>query len=204
MSPARLMAALHAAVKREDQSTDALLTGVSVEEDAGSYHLVFPEGGAFAMRLLSQGSAHQLIGEAFASVLGHPVAFDCVEGSCKLVNPAAAGPADFGTVSAAEAAAPAPGFDEGYYAAQDAYAAEYEELGGAYGDYEPAPAAEEPAAFDPGAYRAQREQEAAAGSAPAAAAFEEAAVPAPLDDEAANSIADALSVFGGGIKFEEV
>ena len=204
MSPARLMAALHAAVKREDQSTDALLTGVSVEEDAGSYHLVFPEGGAFAMRLLSQGGAHQLIGEAFASVLGHPVAFDCVEGSCKLVNPAAAGPANFGSVSAAEAAAPAPSFDEGYYAAQDAYAAEYEELGGAYGDYEPAPAAEEPAAFDPGAYRAQREQEAAAGSVPAAVALEEAAVPAPLDDEAANSIADALSVFGGGIKFEEV
>ena len=202
MSPARLMAALHAAVKREDQSTDALLTGVSVEEDAGSYHLVFPEGGAFAMRLLSQGSAHQLIGEAFASVLGHPVAFDCVEGSCKLVNPAAASPADFGSVSAAEAAAPAPSFDEGYYAAQDAYAAEYEEPGSTYGDY--APAAGEPAAFDPGAYRAQREQEAAAGSAPAPAALEDVAAPAPLDDEAANSIADALSVFGGGIKFEEV
>ena len=206
MSPARLMAAIHAAVKREDESTDALLTGVSVEQDASGYHLVFPESGGFAMRLASQGSTRQLIEGAFASALGHPVAFDCVAGSCKVVNTAAA-PASFGSVSAADAAAPAPDYDEGYLEAQSAYADSYVEPDYGYDSYAPEPAfSPEPPAFDPAAYAAEREQEAAAGAAsvPEPAQLQEMAAPAPLDDATANSIADALSVFGGGIKFEEV
>ncbi|MGN0073292.1 MAG: DNA polymerase III subunit gamma/tau [Coriobacteriales bacterium] len=207
MSPARLMAAIHAAVKREDESTDALLTGVSVEQDAGGYHLVFPESGGFAMRLASQGSTRQLIENAFASALGHPVAFDCVAGSCKVVNPDAPAPAAvFGSVSAAEAAAPAPSYDEGYLEAQAAYADSYEEPPYAYDGYVPEPAYAPEPAFDPAAYAAEREQEAASGAAsiPAAEELREMAEPAPLDDATASSIADALSVFGGGIKFEEV
>ena len=222
MSPARLMAAIRTEVKREDVATDALLNGVSVEQDATGCHLVFPAGGDFAMRLVSQGNGHELLSRAFKNVLGAGVAWDCRTASAGTSKPAAKSTASFGAVSATEAAAPAPDYDDGYLdALADSYA------GGGYDDYAPVsgPAnggfAEAPqgqsapvddfGGFDPGAYMAQREADAAADAAAVAEATVQELEPSagfgtgsPVDEATASELSDALSVFGGGIKFEEV
>ena len=101
-------------------------------------------------------------------------------------------------------------------------------VGGGYDDYAPVEApVDVPAAggfesappsggndfggFDPNAYMAQREAEVAANAA--AVSQETATEPepdagfgfgAPVDEATANELSDALSVFGGGIKFSEV
>lgn len=223
MSPTRLMAAIRTEVKREDVAIDALLNGVTVENDANGYHLVFPAGSDFAMRLVTQGNGHDLLVRAFKNILGAPAAFDCRSASAAKPKAEANPAVSFGAVSATEAAAPAPDYDDGYLdALADSYA------GGGYDDYAPSDAPiDVPAAggydnaqpvggndfggFDPGAYMAQREAEAAAN---AAAVSEQAAQEpdpsdgfafrAPVDEATANELSDALSVFGGGIKFSEV
>ena len=231
MSPARLIAAIRTAVKREDVATDALLNGVAVEHDEAGYHLVFPASGTFAMKLVMQGAAHELLKRAFESVIGQPVGFDCkLAGSATAAasKPAAQQPVSFGTVSAVEAAAPVSDYDDGYLdALADSYAGGYDDYAAA--DEPPvdvpaampaaaSSAAPEPApaddfgGFDPGAYMAQREADAAAAAADVTAeAASQPQEPAsafgtgsPVDSATASELADTLSVFGGGIKFEEM
>ena len=223
MSPTRLMAAIRTEVKREDVAIDALLNGVTVENDDSGYHLVFPAGSDFAMRLVTQGNGHDLLSRAFKNILGAPTAFDCRAASAGKQKAEAKSAASFGAVSATEAAAPAPDYDDGYL---DALADSY--VGGGYDDYAPVEApVDVPAAggfesappsggndfggFDPNAYMAQREAEVAANAA--AVSQEAASEPepdagfgfgAPVDEATANELSDALSVFGGGIKFSEV
>ena len=219
MSPTRLMLAIHTEVKREDVATDALLNGVSVEHDASGYHLVFPATGSFAMKLVTQGNGHALLAKAFENILGEPTAFDCKlagDGATSSSKPAARSAASFGSVSATEAAAPAPDYDDGYLdALADSYSGGYDDCASADAPVDipdgPAPAGNDFGGFDPGAYMAQREAEAAADAAAisTAAAAEPQPAPAfgggsPVDETTANELADALSVFGGGIKFEEV
>ncbi len=229
MSPARLIAAIRTEVKREDMATDALLNGTSVEHDANGYHLVFPADGVFAMKLVEQGNARDLLKRAFAAVLGGPTPFDCTLAGGAEKKPTAAKQAvSFGQVSAVEAAAPASDYDDGYL---DALADSY--VGG-YDDYSvpddlppvdmPADtvAPQEPAAnvapaadgFDPGAYMAQHEAESAVDAAGAAAAAQAVAIASEpeaasvassaVDEAAASDLASTLSVFGGGIKLEEL
>ena len=81
MSVERLLAAVLTIVKREDVATGALLNGISLEEDAGKYHLLFPSSAEFAMKLASTGDARELIGRAFEEALGSPVSFECRIGS---------------------------------------------------------------------------------------------------------------------------
>lgn len=77
----RLLAALLAVVRREDASIGALLSGVSLAEEDGQYHLLFPTGSEFQMRVVGGTDAKALIGKAFVEVLGHEAQFDCRIGS---------------------------------------------------------------------------------------------------------------------------
>ena len=81
MSPERLLAALLSVVRREDAATGALLSGVSLAEEDGHYHLLFPTGSDFQMRIVGGPDAKAIIGRAFAEVLGHEASFDCRIGS---------------------------------------------------------------------------------------------------------------------------
>ncbi len=216
MSPARMMAAIHAAVKAEDIATDALLDGVEVEHDGAGYHLAFPAAGEFAMNLLQHGQANELLTRVFAKVAGVGVGFDMRKKADASVSAATAAPS-FGSVSAVEAAAPVSVVDDGYLAAQDAYVDEYvDEEYDPYGadDSVPAPAPidEVPPslddAFDPAAYMQSRETPVIPDEAAPAPDFD-AVAPMPEFDPhqqapAPEGLADALSVFGGGVKFEEI
>ncbi len=81
MSAERLLAAVLAVVRREDAATGALLSGVSLAEEDGQYHLLFPTGSEFQMRVVNGPDAKALINKAFAETLGNPVSFDCRIGS---------------------------------------------------------------------------------------------------------------------------
>ncbi|MEI3376834.1 MAG: DNA polymerase III subunit gamma/tau [Coriobacteriales bacterium] len=81
MSPERLLAALLSVVRREDAATGALLSGVSLAEEDGQYHLLFPTGSDFQMRIVNGPDAKAIINKAFAEVLGHEAHFDCRIGS---------------------------------------------------------------------------------------------------------------------------
>ena len=81
MSTERLLAAVLAVVRREDAATGALLSGVSLAEEDGQYHLLFPTGSEFQMRVVNGPDAKALINKAFAEALGNPVSFDCRIGS---------------------------------------------------------------------------------------------------------------------------
>lgn len=81
MSTERLLAAVLAVVRREDAATGALLSGVSLAEEDGQYHLLFPTGSEFQMRVVNGPDAKALINKAFAETLGNPVSFDCRIGS---------------------------------------------------------------------------------------------------------------------------
>ena len=81
MSTERLLAAVLAVVRREDAATGALLSGVSLAEEDGQYHLLFPTGSEFQMRIVNGPDAKALINKAFAEALGNPVSFDCRIGS---------------------------------------------------------------------------------------------------------------------------
>ncbi len=81
MSIERLLAAVLTVVKREDVATGALLNGISLEEQNGTYHLLFPTSAEFAMRIANAGDARALIGRAFEEVLGEQVNFECRIGS---------------------------------------------------------------------------------------------------------------------------
>ena len=81
MSTERLLAAVLAVVRREDAATGALLSGVSLAEENGQYHLLFPTGSEFQMRIVNGPDAKALINKAFAETLGNPVSFDCRIGS---------------------------------------------------------------------------------------------------------------------------
>ncbi len=216
MSPARMMAAIHAAVKAEDIATDALLDGVEVEHDGAGYHLVFPAAGEFAMNLLQHGQANELLTRAFAKVAGVGVGFDMRKKADASASAAAAAPS-FGSVSAVEAAAPVGVVDDGYLAAQDAYVDEYvDEEYDPYGvdDSVPAPAPVDEVppslddAFDPAVYMQSRETPAMPDDAAPAPDFDAVAPMPEFNPQeqapAPEGLADALSVFGGGIKFEEI
>ena len=214
MSPVRIMAAIHAAVKAEDISTDALLDGVEVEHDANGYHLVFPAAGEFAMNLMQHGEANELLTRAFANVVGAGVGFDMRKKQDAGRSAAATAAPSFGTVSAAEAAAPVADMDDGYLAAQAAYAEEL--AGGGYDPYADAEPSEAPLddnpptlddAFDPAAYAQSMDHDDSPADAVEAPDFND--VP-PMPDFSAQKapapegLSDALSVFGGGVKFEEI
>ena len=77
MSPARLLAAVLTAIKREDEATAALLAGVQLDTSGTGYTLLFPPDAEFAMRLASSGSAATIIGAAFAEVTGQHATFRC-------------------------------------------------------------------------------------------------------------------------------
>ena len=81
MSAERLLAAVLAVVRREDAATGALLSGVSLAEEDGQYHLLFPTGSDFQMRVVNGPDDKALINKAFAETLGNPVSFDCRIGS---------------------------------------------------------------------------------------------------------------------------
>ena len=70
MSTERLLAAVLAVVRREDAATGALLSGVSLAEEDGQYHLLFPTGSEFQMRVVNGPDAKALINKAFAEALG--------------------------------------------------------------------------------------------------------------------------------------
>lgn len=209
MSPARLMAALHAYVKREDVATDALLNGVEVEHDAQGYHLLFPASNGFAMTLVSHGAAHDLLSAAFQEVLGAPTGFDCKAaggGAKKRSNNAPV----FEAVSAEQAAAPAQEYDDGYLDAQDAYYGGYDE---GYDDYasidspaapDPMPAPSLQDGFDPAAYMRSVEEAAVPVEEENAPAVPDFSARPVIDEVTKSGLEDTLSVFGGGIKFEEI
>ena len=76
MSPARLLAALLTVIRRDDVATAAFFEGVSLERENDGYHLLFPAGSDFPMRLASSSDARALVGKAFEEVLGRSVNFD--------------------------------------------------------------------------------------------------------------------------------
>ena len=177
MSAERLLAAVLTAVKRDDVATGALLTGVSLAQDSGGYHLLFPTGAEFAMQLAGSGDARNLIAGAFKEVLGVSVNFDCRIGSFAATK-------GFSAPMHEDDAAGAPS-DDAYYdglassvsADATAQAPFDEQRGVVFEDYNSEPD------FD----------------APAGVANSK-----PIDDETAANIADALSAFGKGVKVREI
>ena len=111
MSPERLLAALLSVVRREDAATGALLSGVSIAEEDGMYHLLFPTGSDFQMRIVSGPEAKTIINKAFAEVLGHEAHFDCRIGSFSGLS---AQPAPL-TSEPPASAADDPRIDDGYF-----------------------------------------------------------------------------------------
>ena len=209
MSEARLMAAILTQVKRADEASGALLTGVEVKKVPDGYELVFPEGGEFAVRIASTGDTHALIAQAFEAVLGEPTRFVCRVGGTAAAKPAAT--PDFGTVSAQEAAAPTSYVDDGYEAALAAYA------DSAYFDPDEAPRpVEAPPRTAPVEPVVQPEPEPEPVPEPVpddvyvpdradlAAAIDTATGMDEPPQELDADLADALSVFGSGIQFEEI
>ncbi len=159
MSPARLLAALLTVVKREDVATGALLNGVTLDQTADGYVLLFPKGSEFAMKIASGNDAAALIGRAFEEVLGQRPRF-----ACKLATGADAVAHATPGMPAADFASEAPAYDEPPYV-DEPYGAGYDEP-----DFDDA----------------------------------EGAYAAPVDDETAADFAEALSVFGNGVKVQEV
>ncbi len=111
MSPERLLAALLSVVRREDAATGALLSGVSIAEEDGMYHLLFPTGSDFQMRIVSGPEAKTIINKAFAEVLGYEAHFDCRIGSFSGLS---AQPAPL-TSEPPASAADDPRIDDGYF-----------------------------------------------------------------------------------------
>lgn len=177
MSTERLLAAILTVVKRDDVATGALLTGVSLAQDASGYHLLFPTGAEFAMKLAGSGDARNLIAGAFKEILGAPVNFDCRIGSF-------AGASGY-TAPVPEVDAASVPSDDSYYedlassapADVSTHATQDEQRGVIFEDYNSEPD------FD----------------APVGASNSR-----PVDDETAANIADALSAFGKGVKVREI
>lgn len=175
MSIARLLAAVLTVIKRDDVPTAALLNGISLEQDADGYHLLFPSDAEFAMRLVNTGDAKKLIGRAFEEVLGNSVVFDCRIGSF-----AGAGGAS---------RVPEPdysGADDGFYDAPVSYPSD-DAMAYAAGN-----------APEPNVTFGGQDDE-PNFDAPMGEMRER-----PIDDDTAANIADALSAFGKGVKVHEI
>ena len=112
MSPERLLAALLSVVRREDAATGALLSGVSIAEEDGMYHLLFPTGADFQMQVANGSDAKALINKAFAEVLGHETRFDCRIGSFSGLS---AQPAPLTSEPPISIADDIPPVDDGYF-----------------------------------------------------------------------------------------
>ncbi|MGI6032311.1 MAG: DNA polymerase III subunit gamma/tau [Coriobacteriales bacterium] len=175
MSPARLLAAVLTVVRREDVATGALLSGVTLQEENGQFFLSFPEGTEFAMKVASSGDARALIERAFAEALGHQVRVEFRKDT--RANAQRAMERDMGT-----APEPEPEYD-------------------AYAQDEP------PAYDDPSAFSSDDEADYYAASLARDYGMEPPQPDNSVDissDETAANIADTLSVFGNGIKLQEL
>ena len=176
MSTERLLAAVLTVIKRDDVATGALLTGVSLAQDSGGYHLLFPTGAEFAMQLAGSGDARNLIAGAFEEVLGTPVSFDCRIGSFAATESFSVPTVD------ADAAVPS---DDAYY---DGLAES------AFSDVSTQATPDEPKGVIFEDNNSEPDFDAPMGVSSGK----------PLDDETAANIADTLSAFGKGVKVREI
>jgi DNA polymerase-3 subunit gamma/tau len=175
MTPERLLAALLTVVKRGDTAVGALLNGVSLAEEDGKYHLLFPTGAEFAMRVAGGSDAKALVSHAFEEVFGREVEFDYRIGSfVGLAHEAQSVSAESLSMDNDDGAAPErASLSDRPEGADDFDLAEPEITIDMHvePDFDAQP-------------QATREK--------------------PIDDETAANIADALSAFGKGVKVREI
>ena len=192
MSPARLTAAVIAAVKHEDVATSTMLAGTSVADAGdGSYVLAFPKGAEFAMKLASQPEAARLIERGLRSVVGQTarLVMRLEEQAAGRPAVAASGPS-FGSVRMQRAG------DEAQDGAGDRTAGGSDDVPFDV-DEPPFYPEDEPWSAPP--------RDVPFSLAPDEPDFDGGpAAHVPLDDATAASLSETLSAFGPGIKLREV